>query len=61
MKKEKEFNDLLNELAEKTTEPVHPDLCKDIKNQIPDKLSPHKGGLDSIKIIVYLIICYVNI
>ncbi len=54
MAKEKELKELLNELADKTTEPVHPGLSEDIKQQIPNRLLPHRGGLDTIKIIIDL-------
>ncbi|MGD2094581.1 MAG: hypothetical protein PVH77_06205 [Phycisphaerales bacterium] len=54
MKEKKELKELLNELTEKTVEPVRSGLHEEIKNQIPVKLPPHKGGLDSIKIIIDL-------
>jgi len=44
----------LNELADATTEPVHPHLAEDIKHQIPQQLSPHRGGRDTVNIIIDL-------
>ena len=49
MKQEK-LDNLLNELAE----PVHPGLAEDIKQQIPARLGTHRGGLNTINIIVDL-------
>ena len=53
MKKE-EIDVLLNKLADKTQESVHPELSEDIKHQIPHRLLTHRGGLDTIKIIIDL-------
>jgi len=44
----------LNELAEAATQPVHPHLAADIKHQIPQQLSPHRGGMDAVNIIIDL-------
>jgi len=52
--KEQELGKLLNELTDMTTEPVRPDLAENIKHQIPHKLTVHKGGLDTINIIINL-------
>ena len=42
MKQEK-LDNLLNELAERTAEPVRPGLAEDIKEQIPAGLGTHRG------------------
>jgi hypothetical protein len=52
--REEKLEKLLNELADATAEPVHPYLAEDIKNQIPQQLSPHKGGMDTVNIIIDL-------
>jgi hypothetical protein len=52
--REEKLEKLLNELADATAEPVHPHLAEDIKHQIPQQLSPHRGGLDTVNIIVDL-------
>jgi len=51
---EERIEKLLNELAEATTEPVSPHLAEEIKNQIPQRLSPHRGGIDTVNIIIDL-------
>lgn len=51
---EAELKNLLNELAEKVPEPVRPGLAEDIKDQIPDRLRAHRGGLDTVNIIIDL-------
>ncbi|MFA5252506.1 MAG: hypothetical protein WC454_07975 [Phycisphaerae bacterium] len=53
MNKEK-LEKLLNELAGATAEPVQPYLAEHIKNQIPQQLSAHKGGIDTVNIIIDL-------
>jgi len=45
---------LLNDLADATVEPVRPGLPEDIKQQIPQQLSLHKGGTDTIHIVINL-------
>ena len=45
---------LLNELAQRTAEPVRPGLADEIKARIPDKPARHKSGLDTIRIIIDL-------
>lgn len=45
---------LLNELADATPEPVPPGLAQDIKDQIPHRLIPHRGGMDTINILIDL-------
>ncbi|MHC4483124.1 MAG: hypothetical protein ACYS9T_10705 [Planctomycetota bacterium] len=45
---------LLNELGEQTAESVRPGLAEDIKQCIPSGLMPHRGGMDTINIIVDL-------
>jgi len=52
--REEKLEKLLNELADATTEPVHPHLAEDIKHQIPPQLSPHRGGMDTVNIIIDL-------
>ncbi len=53
MKQEK-LDNLLNELADRTAEPVRPGLAEDIKQQIPEGLGTLRGGLNTINIIVDL-------
>jgi hypothetical protein len=52
--REEKLGKLLNELADATAEPVHPYLAEDIKHQIPQQLSPHRGGMDTVNIIIDL-------
>jgi hypothetical protein len=52
--KEEKLEKLLNELADATVEPVHPHLAEEIKHQIPQQLLPHRGGLDTVNIIIDL-------
>ena len=51
---EEKLEKLLNELADATAEPVPPYLAENIKHQIPQQLSPHRGGLDTVNIIIDL-------
>lgn len=51
---EEKLGKLLNELAKRTAEPVRPGLAEDIKQHIPHRLVPHRGGMDTINIIVDL-------
>ncbi|MHC4546835.1 MAG: hypothetical protein ACYSYL_20340 [Planctomycetota bacterium] len=51
---EERLKKLLNELADVTAEPVRPGLSEEIKHQIPQQLSPHKGGTDTIHIVINL-------
>lgn len=44
----------LNELAERTAEQTRPRLAEDIKRRIPHRLVRHRGGLDTINIIIDL-------
>jgi hypothetical protein len=53
MEKE-ELGKLLNELAERTAESVRPDLAAEIKQHIPDRLTSHRKGLDTINIVIDL-------
>ena len=53
MKKEK-IEELLNELGRRTTEPVRPGLCDEIKQQIPQRLIRHKISWDTVSIIIDL-------
>ncbi len=52
MGKEEEIKEILNQLPDATTEPVRPGLAEDIKRQIPQKLSPHRVGINTINIII---------
>ena len=52
--KEEKLEKLLNELADATAERAPTYLAEDVKHQIPRQLSPHKGGLDTISIIIDL-------
>lgn len=51
---EEKLKKLLNDLADASVEPVRPGLSEDIKRQIPKRLSPHKGGTDTIHIVINL-------
>ena len=51
---EEGLKELLNELAGVTAEPVRPGFSEEIKHQIPQQLSPHKGGTDTIHIVINL-------
>lgn len=51
---EEKLEKLLNELADATAEPGPSYLAEAIKHQIPQQLSPHKGGLDTVNIIIDL-------
>ena len=53
MEKER-LENLLNELSERTAEPVPSDLAMNIKNKIPSDLARHKSRLDTIRIIIDL-------
>jgi hypothetical protein len=50
--KEEGLKKLLNELSEVTKEPVSPALGEKIKRRIPQQLSPHKHGTDTIHIAI---------
>ena len=54
MVRDENLEKLLHRLADATAEPVHQDLGDDIKNRIPVRLAPHKGGRDAINIIINL-------
>jgi len=51
---EENLGKLLNELAERTAEPVGPDLAEEIKQHIPHSLMPHRKGIDTINIVIDL-------
>jgi hypothetical protein len=51
---EEKLEKLLNELADATAEPAPSYLAEEIKHQIPQQLSPHRGGLDTVSIIIDL-------
>ncbi len=48
------LHELLNQLAGATTEQARPALAERIKDQIPQRLVPHRGGMDTINIIIHL-------
>ena len=52
--KEEKLEKMLNDLADATAQPIRNGLAEDIKHRIPHRLIPHKGGLDTINIIVDL-------
>ena len=52
--REDELKKLLNELSDATAERVRGGLAEEIKHQIPDGLVPHRGGMDTINIIIDL-------
>lgn len=52
--KEEGLENLLNELAERTAESVRPGLAEDIKHQIPHRIPTHRGGMNTINIIIDL-------
>lgn len=52
--KEEHIKKLLNELGQRTTEPVRPGLGEEIKQRIPHRLSRHKIGWDTVNIIIDL-------
>lgn len=54
MKNKEEIKELLNELADATAEPVRAGLGEDIKHKIPHRLLHHRGGMDTINIIIDL-------
>jgi hypothetical protein len=51
---EEKLEKLLNELADATAGPIPSHLAEDIKYQIPQQLSAHKGGIDTVNIIIDL-------
>lgn len=51
---QKKLESLLRELAKQTEEYVRPTLADDIKQRIPHPLMHHRGGLDTIRIIIDL-------
>ncbi|MHC4665504.1 MAG: hypothetical protein ACYS9T_06045 [Planctomycetota bacterium] len=51
---EERLGKLLNQLAERTAEPVRPDLAAEIKQHIPERLPHHRKGLDTINIVIDL-------
>jgi len=52
--KEEQLKKSLNELAEKTAEPVRAGLADDIKHRIPHQLRPHRSSWDTINIMIDL-------
>ncbi|MHC4618030.1 MAG: hypothetical protein ACYTEQ_09780 [Planctomycetota bacterium] len=52
--KEEKLDKLLNELAERTAEPVRPELAEEIKEHIPSQVTPHRKGIDTINIMIDL-------
>ncbi len=51
---EEKLEKLLNELADATAGQAPSYLAEEIKHQIPQQLSPHRGGLDTVNIIIDL-------
>jgi len=51
---EEKLGKLLNELSERTAEPVRRGLAEEIKQRIPERLTPHRHGMDTINIIIDL-------
>jgi hypothetical protein len=51
---EEKVEKLLNELADATAGPIPSHLAEDIKHQIPQQLSAHKGRIDTVNIIIDL-------
>lgn len=51
---EERLGKLLNQLAERTAEPVRPGLAAEIKQHIPERLPHHRKGLDTINIVIDL-------
>ena len=52
--REEKLEKLLGELAEGTAEAVSPHLAEDIKQQIPQQLHAHRGGMNTVNIIIDL-------
>ena len=52
--REEKLKKLLNELADATPESVRHGLAQDIKDQIPHRLIHHKGGMNTINILIDL-------
>ncbi len=52
--REDELKKLLNELSDATAEQVRGGLAEEIKQQIPERLVPHRRGMDTINIIIDL-------
>ena len=52
--REEKLEKLLNELADATAEQPRPGLAEDIKRRMPQQLSPHRGRMDTINIIIDL-------
>ncbi len=52
--REEKLRELLNKLADATTEPVRPDLDEDIRHQIPHRLVRHRVNWNTISIIIDL-------
>ena len=52
--REEKLGKLLNELAQRTAEPVGHGLAEEIKHRIPHSLVPHRGRMDTINIIIDL-------
>ena len=52
--REEKLKKLLSELADTAPGPVRPGLAEDIKDQIPHRIITHKGGMDTINILIDL-------
>jgi len=51
---QKKLESLLNELSQRTSEPVRPELAAEIKSRIPDIPAGHKSGFNTFRIIIDL-------
>jgi len=54
MMREEKVKKLLNELSDATSEQVRGGFAEEIKQQIPERLMPHRRGMDTINIIIDL-------
>jgi hypothetical protein len=52
--KEEKLENLLSELVESGRGPVRPGLAEDIKQQIPENIPAHRGGMNTVNIIIDL-------
>lgn len=54
MKEKDKIEGFLNELAQATRESIRTDFADDIKRHIPEKLTAHRSGIDTVSIIIDL-------
>ena len=52
--KDDKLQDLLNDLAEHTSEPARAGLGEQINQQIPHQFGPHRAAMDAINIVIDL-------